>query len=169
MEGLRAIPWVFSWTQTRLLLPGWLGFGEALGAALRGDDRETLLEMAHGWQFFRSTLALVEMVLAKALPDVAAHYDDLLAPEALKPLGLALRERFATTRAAVLEVLGQEELLQDNSVLQRSIRVRNPYVDPLNVLQAELLRRVREGADEDLEHALLVTVNGIAAGMRNTG
>ncbi len=169
LESLRAIPWVFAWTQTRLLLPGWLGCGEALAGALQSEDRERLIAMAGGWQFFRSTLALVEMVLAKALPDVAAHYDSLLAPAELKPLGRSLRDRFAVARSAVLEVIGQTELLADNPVLQRSIQVRNPYVDPLNVLQAELLRRLRTEEDEALEEALLITVNGIAAGMRNTG
>jgi phosphoenolpyruvate carboxylase len=173
LESLRAIPWVFAWTQTRLLLPGWLGCGDALAEALGSEDRDDLLEMAQGWQFFRSTLALVEMVLAKALPDVAAHYDALLAPPELKPLGADLRDRFAVTRQALLEVLGATELLADNPVLQRSIRVRNPYVDPLNVLQAELLRRLRQSEDaqldDALQEALLITVNGIAAGMRNTG
>ena len=178
LESLRAIPWVFAWTQTRLLLPGWLGCGAAFADALASDDRQELLQMVQGWRFFRSTLALVEMVLAKALPDVAAHYDALLAPPELKPLGRALRDRLDVTQTALLELLGQTELLADNPVLQRSIRVRNPYVDPLNVLQAELLRRIRSAGDADgdgqgpdprLQEALLITVNGIAAGMRNTG
>ena len=169
VDSLRAIPWVFAWNQTRLLLPSWLGVGEGLRAALDGDGRETLLEMATEWPYFNTFLSLIEMVLAKAEPEIHAHYEALLVPEALRPLGQALRDRFAATRAAVLEVRGATELLAGNPVLHRSIAVRNPYVDPLNILQAELLARSRRAADATLEEALHVTINGVAAGMRNTG
>ena len=169
IEGLRAIPWVFAWTQVRLMLPAWLGVGSALKWALAGGQRGMLEAMANDWPFFQSTLDLVEMVLAKSLPDVAAHYDDVLVEAALRPLGVALREDLQRTVEAVLETRGRSRLLEGNAVLRRSIRVRNPYVDPLHVLQAELLRRWREEPNEALQEALYLTVCGIAAGMRNTG
>ncbi|MBN2798270.1 MAG: phosphoenolpyruvate carboxylase [Deltaproteobacteria bacterium] len=176
VESLRAIPWVFAWTQNRLLLPAWLGVGEALGEALDAGQQETLRAMVRDWPFFRSTLALVEMVLAKADPEVAEYYFDQLVPAELRPLGAELVVRFRETVASVVQVVGQGGLLEDNDVLLRSIRVRNPYVDPLNMLQAELLRRLR-AADEQapaqeiaaLQRALLLTMQGVAAGMRNTG
>ncbi len=157
VESLRAIPWQFAWTQNRLLLPSWLGVEEVTG----GDA------MFREWPFFRSTIELIEMVLAKAEPRIAAYYDALLVPERLKPIGAALRERLAATIHMVKQVTGHE-LLESNPVLRRSIEVRNPYVDPINVVQADVLRRLRAG-DESLRDALVVTVNGIAAGMRNTG
>ncbi len=130
--------------------------------------------MIEQWPFLGSTLDLIEMVLAKALPDIAARYDALLVPQELQPLGEALRGRYELTCRRLLEVRGRESLLEGNLVLRRSISVRNPYVDPLNLLQAELLARLRaQGGDagerEAVQAALLVTVNGIAAGMRNTG
>jgi len=173
VESLRAIPWVFAWTQTRLMLPAWLGVGEALDTEM--DDPEAcaeLREMVAEWPFFASTLDLIEMVLAKALPDIAARYDVLLVDPSLRPLGEALRERFARTERRVLDLRGRTQLLEESAVLRRSIAVRNPYVDPLNLLQAALLRRLRDPGVEDrdaVRAALLLTVNGIAAGMRNTG
>jgi phosphoenolpyruvate carboxylase len=170
VETLRAIPWVFAWTQTRLLLPSWLGVGEALQHAIDKSDLPELQRMYHDWPFFRSTLDLIEMVLAKADIRIAAHYDRQLVPPALQPLGGDLRNRLERTAEGVLAITGRERLLADNPVLRRSIDVRNPYVDPINLVQVELLRRLRDaGVDERLRHAFLITVNGIAAGMRNTG
>ncbi|MEZ4390596.1 MAG: phosphoenolpyruvate carboxylase [Polyangiales bacterium] len=169
VASLRAIPWVFAWTQTRLMLPAWLGVGEALDAALARGHEATLHEMATRWPFFRSTLDLVAMVLAKAEPGIAEVYERTLAPEVLWPQGDALRARFADAVRAVLRVKQHATLLDDNPVLSRSIELRNPYVDPLNLLQAELLRRVRERDDPALVRALLITMSGVAAGMRNTG
>jgi phosphoenolpyruvate carboxylase len=169
VETLRAIPWVFAWTQTRLLLPAWLGSGKAMAAAIARGEEDTLRGMAREWTFFRSTLDLVDMVLAKASPEVHEHYDALLVPENLQALGRSLREAIDETETVLLKVRDQTELLADNSVLQRSIRVRNPYVDPLNLLQAELLRRLRSEEHEQVETAFLATVRGVAAGMRNTG
>ena len=173
IETLRAIPWIFAWTQIRLMLPAWLGLGEAL-ATVENNDRLILEEMARDWPFFSTFLDLIEMVLAKSLPDIAAHYDSLLVPPDLQPLGADLRERLEQTRREVLALRKREAPLDDNPVLSRSIEVRNPYVDPINRFQAEFLRRLREGhadsADMDsLRAALLTTINGIAAGMRNTG
>ena len=170
VESLRAIPWVFAWTQTRLLLPSWLGVGEALGAAIARGELEALRGMYRDWPFFRSTLDLIEMVLAKADARIAAHYERQLVPPELSGLGADLRGRLDDTTRHVLAVTGRERLLAENPVLRRSIDVRNPYVDPINLVQVELLRRLRRaGVDERLRHAFLITVNGIAAGMRNTG
>ncbi len=171
VESLRAIPWVFSWTQTRLLLPSWLGVGEALEEAIEGGALDELQTMYREWPFFRSTLDLIEMVLAKTDRGVAEHYDQQLVPADLQPLGAKLRTRLADTASHVLAITGRDALLAENPVLRRSIDVRNPYVDPINLVQVELLRRLRRkgASDERLRHAFLITVNGIAAGMRNTG
>lgn len=170
VTSLRAIPWVFAWTQTRLMLPAWLGVGEALAGAAREDGLAELREMYEQWPFFRSTLDLIEMVLAKASPEIAARYDAVLVPDALRPIGVDLRTRMKQCRTLILRVTGHRRLLHGNPVLRRSIAVRNPYVDPINLVQIEVLCRLREGGDDPrLLNALLVTVNGIAAGMRNTG
>jgi phosphoenolpyruvate carboxylase len=171
VDSLRAIPWVFAWTQTRLLLPSWLGTGEALTAALERGEHDVLREMYERWPFFRSTLDLIAMVLAESDARIAAEYDRRLVPPALQELGADLRRRLERTVASVLDVMGKERLLTENAVLRRSIEVRNPYVYPINLVQIELLRRLREDKDPDpqIANAFMVTVNGIAAGMRNTG
>jgi phosphoenolpyruvate carboxylase len=180
LGSLRAIPWQFAWMQTRLLLPSWLGAEELEREDMTAEDRARYREMYREWPFFRSTLDLTAMALAKADAGIAEYYDRQLVPAELQPFGDALRARLARATAAVLSVTGHARLLDDNPVLRRSIDVRNPYVDPINLLQVELLRRVRAerradaaaspGEDVDaLRRALLVTINGIAAGMRNTG
>ena len=172
VETLRAIPWVFAWTQTRLLLPTWLGTGEALRQAIERGHGDALRELYSRWPFFRSTIDLIAMVLAKTESRIAAEYDRQLVPPELQPLGADLRQRLAGTIAAILEVTGRRELLADNAVLRRSISVRNPYVDPINLVQIELLRRLRRDGDQagpEIWSAFMITVNGIAAGMRNTG
>ena len=171
VESLRAIPWVFAWTQSRLLLPSWLGTGEALAAAIDRGERARLREMARGWPFLNATLRLIEMALAEADPAIAAAYDRALVPADLQAIGEDLRERLHLARRTVLEVLDAGELLADNPVLRRSIGVRNPYVDPINIVQIALLARLRgdEAVSQDLWQAFLVTVNGVAAGMRNVG
>jgi phosphoenolpyruvate carboxylase len=177
--SLRAIPWQFAWTQTRLLLASWLGAEE-----MQRDrtTAEACRQMYGDWPFFRSTVGLLEMALAKADPRIAAHYDRHLVPPDLRPLGDSLRNRLQMTIDAVLQSTRHARLLEDNPVLRRSIDVRNPYVDPINLVQVELLRRLRAsqsasageagGETEEvaaLRRALMVTINGIAAGMRNTG
>ena len=170
VDSLRAIPWIFSWTQTRLMLPSWLGVGDALAEALERGQRDELEAMYRRWPFWHSTLDLIGMVMAKADMRIAACYDEWLVPKELQPFGEVLRSRFAAATGAVTAITGHSDLLEDNPVLRRSIDVRNPYVDPLNIVQADVLRRFRENAeDAALRDALLVTVNGIAAGMRNTG
>jgi phosphoenolpyruvate carboxylase len=176
IEGLRAIPWVFAWMQNRCLLPGWLGAGTALDerlAAGPGPEAE-LRAMYAGWPFFRAVIDNLEMTLAKSDLDVAAHYVATLAPG---PDGerimTCLADEFARAARAVLRITGSPRLLDSQPVLQRSIARRNPYVDPLNYLQADLLRQHRSAPvaadEEEILHALLLSVNGIAAGMRNTG
>jgi phosphoenolpyruvate carboxylase len=171
VDSLRAIPWVFAWTQTRLLLPSWLGTGEALASAIDRGDLDMLREMYRDWPFFRSTLDLIAMVLAESDTRIAAEYDRRLVPPALQPVGTDLRRRLDTTIQSVLHTTGKERLLTENAVLRRSIEVRNPYVYPINLVQIELLRRLREQRDTEpqIANAFMVTVNGIAAGMRNTG
>ena len=181
LQTLRAIPWQFAWTQTRLLLASWLGVDEMLGEGVPAGDRDVCRQMYREWPFFRSTVDLMEMALAKADPAIAAHYDRyLVVEEDLQTLGRELRERLSRAIRTVLEITGHAFLLEENPVLRRSIDVRNPYVDPINVLQVELLRRLRavslpDGGQEEsdevvlLRRALLVTINGVAAGMRNTG
>lgn len=169
VETLRAIPWVFAWTQNRLILPAWLGVGDGLRAVLDSGDAAMLKKMASEWAFLRVTLDQVDMVLAKAEPDIATLYDEGLVDEELRTLGDELREQYRGTVAVVLETTGNKVLLEANPVLRRSIGVRNPYVDPLNVVQVELLARARRGESDALRDALVVTINGIASGMRNTG
>jgi phosphoenolpyruvate carboxylase len=171
VESLRAIPWVFAWTQTRLLLPSWLGTGEALAAAFERGERALIQEMARDWPFASATLRLIEMALAEAEPAIAEAYDRQLVPDELKPLGAELRGRLDLARRGVLEALDARELLAGNPVLRRSIDVRNPYVDPINIIQIALLARLRgdEAVSQELWQAFLVTVNGIAAGMWNVG
>ena len=170
VETLRAIPWQFAWTQTRLILGAWLGVEEALERAFdRGEERQ-LRDMYRDWTHFRSVIDLFEMVLAKTDARIAAEYDRQLVPPELQPLGAELRGRLARAAAVILRVTGHRELLAENPVLRRSIDVRNPYFDPINLVQVELLRRLRAGdGDPRLRHAFKVTVNGIAAGLRNTG
>lgn len=169
ITSLRAIPWQFAWTQTRLLLGAWLGVEDALEGAMARGDRELLRDMYRHWAHFRSVIDLTEMVLAKADARIAAEYDRRLVPPDLQRLGAALRSRLDRAVAAVLAVTEHRELIESNAVLRRSIDVRNPYVDPINLLQLELLRRLRESPDDRVRAALHVTINGVAAGMRNTG
>ena len=171
VDSLRAIPWVFAWTQTRLLLPSWLGAGEALQQAIDTGELDLIRHMYEQWPFFRSTLDLLAMVLAESDARIAAEYDRRLVSQELQPVGADLRRRLDTTIQSVLQATGKERLLTENAVLRRSIEVRNPYVYPINLVQIELLRRLRETeeAEPQIANAFMVTVNGIAAGMRNTG
>jgi phosphoenolpyruvate carboxylase len=172
LSKLRAIPWIFAWTQNRLLLPSWAGVGVALQYAFdtgRGTQLETM--NAH-WPFFRAMLSMCEMVFAKADVNVAKHYEERLVPKELFKLGESLREQFIEAKQVLLRVLGENLLLEHNPVLDRSIKLRNPYLLPLHLLQVELLYRVREDEahmQDEVLQALLVSIAGIAAGMRNTG
>ncbi|OLO10038.1 phosphoenolpyruvate carboxylase [Chromohalobacter japonicus] len=174
VESLRAIPWIFAWTQTRLMLPAWLGSGEAFATRLaEPDGRERLRDMRARWPFFGTYLDMLEMLLAKADPDIAAYYERRLVDEpALQTLGKSLRQRLSHLETALLDILDQDELLEHTPLIRQAIEVRNPYIDPLHGLQAELLQRNRDadGAiSPELSRALMVTMAGIAAGLRNTG
>ncbi|WP_227817075.1 phosphoenolpyruvate carboxylase [Nitrogeniibacter aestuarii] len=174
IEDLRAIPWVFSWAQCRLMLPGWYGFGSAVEAFLaeRPDDGLALLqEMARGWSFFATTLSNMDMVLSKSDLGIASRYSRLVKDEALRAaIFPRICEEHAHTLKALLDITGQEELLAGNPLLRRSIHNRFPYLDPLNHVQVELLRRHRNGAeDERIRRGIHIAINGIAAGLRNSG
>src|SRR5690606_11505955 len=168
--NLRAIPWVFAWSQNRSGLTGWYGVGHALERGIERHGLDAMTEMARDWPFFAAMLDDVEMLLAKSDLDIFARYSQLAgaAHAAFYP-GIA--DEFARTRAAILAIKGQDELLANDYRLRLSIRLRNPYVDPISLLQVELLRRWRAGGreDESLLRALFATVNGIAAGIQNTG
>ncbi len=168
VESLRAIPWIFAWTQIRLMLPAWLG-SAAISTALNSERRDLLLQMRRDWPFFKSYTDMLEMVLAKAEPEIAAYYEKRLVDPELHPLGVSLRERLCDARELMLSLTGNKQLLESNPVMRQSIEVRNPYVDPLHYLQAELLFRDRNFPNRTVEQALMATMTGIAAGMRNTG
>ena len=178
VESLRAIPWVFAWTQTRLNLPAWLGVGVAVEAEQKDPAREAnLTEMYNSWPWFQTLVDLLEMILAKSDSRIAANYDHVLVTdEASLALGQELRRRMGVSEKAVLTISRNATLQDANEVLIRSLQVRNPYIDPLNIIQAELLKRARKSpetmSDEDrqeLSDALLITINGVANGMRNSG
>jgi phosphoenolpyruvate carboxylase len=169
VKDLRAIPWQFAWTQTRLMLGAWLGVEEAVDRAVARGELADLQRMFRDWPHVHSSIGLIEMVLAKADGRIAAEYDRRLVPSHLGPLGDDLRDRLARAIHGILTITGEPALLDSNPVIRRSIDVRNPYVDPINLVQIELLRRLRERPDVRVREALMVTVNGIAAGMRNTG
>jgi phosphoenolpyruvate carboxylase len=178
LDDLRAIPWVFGWTQSRHLLPGWLAVGTALENFLAEAPRKKLAvlrEMYERWPFFHSTISNIEMTLAKADFQIARQYAERLPEPALgQRIFKMLEQEYERACRVVLQITGEKRLLENAPVLRRSIAVRNPYVDPMSYLQVELLARNREGGlskkdEEKLLYAILLTINGIAAGMRNTG
>lgn len=169
LGSLRAIPWIFAWTQTRLHLPAWLGIEAALCESIDEGHLEELRAMAADWPFFHSTLSLLELTLAKADGPIAARYDALLTPPDLADIGEDLRRRLHRVEQCLLQVLHQGVLLEHSPDLWRSLQLRRAYLDPINLIQAELLRRQRHADDAELQDALLATVNGVAAGLKNTG
>jgi len=170
VQDLRAIPWVFAWTQCRVVLPGWFGVGSGLTAAIEEHGLAAVRAALVDWPALRSLASDVEMVLAKSDLAIAARYAPLAGDVGAR-LFPVIEDEHARTTAAILEVLEQDELLASEPTLQRSIRLRNPYVDPMSFLQADALGRWREGGREDeaLERLLVQTVRGIARGLRNTG
>ncbi|KAJ4835167.1 Phosphoenolpyruvate carboxylase 4 [Turnera subulata] len=167
---LRAIPWVFAWTQTRFVLPAWLGVGAGLKGACEKGYTEDLKEMYRAWPFFQSTIDLIEMVLAKADIPIAKRYDEVLVSKTRQELGVGLRKELLETEKFVLIVSEHGKLSENNKSLKRLIESRLPYLNPINMLQVEILRRLRNDDDNNkLRDTLLITINGIAAGMRNTG
>ncbi|WP_299180573.1 phosphoenolpyruvate carboxylase [uncultured Neptuniibacter sp.] len=169
VESLRAIPWIFAWTQIRLMLPAWLGSDKALNSAMNNSSAELVKQMYQQWPFFRSTIDMLEMVLAKSDRNISAYYDERLVSQELRILGSSLRNRLGEVVDVINQIKGQAGLLEGNPVIRQSIDVRNPYIDPLHFLQAELLHRDRNQPNQRLEQALMVTMAGISAGMRNTG
>ncbi|HUW37735.1 MAG TPA: phosphoenolpyruvate carboxylase [Rhodocyclaceae bacterium] len=174
IADLRAIPWVFSWAQCRLMLPGWYGFGAAARSWLeeRGDEGLAMLrEMHRDWPFFRTLLSNMDMVLAKSDIAIASRYADLVKDTALRDaIFPRLRAEWRSSIDMLLAITCREELLQDNPLLKRSIRNRFPYLDPLNHLQIELLQRHRSGeGGERVKRGIQLCINGIAAGLRNSG
>lgn len=172
VESLRAIPWIFAWSQNRLMLPAWLGAGSALADVVKQGGTELLHEMRAQWPFFATRLSMLEMVYLKADAQIAEYYDEKLVPEHLKGLGVSLRAQLQADTTLLLKLIGRDELMANESWIRESIMLRNTYVDPLHILQVELLKRVRhapETVNDNIKRALMVTIAGIAAGMRNSG
>jgi phosphoenolpyruvate carboxylase len=179
IEDLRAIPWGFSWGQCRLTLPGWYGFGSAvhafLGEGKSGADSKNQLallqKMVKDWPFFRTLLSNIDMVLAKSDLALASRYAELVTDVALrKKIFNRIETEWHLTVTALQLITGDKQRLTNNAALQRSIRHRFPYIDPLHHLQVELVRRYRAGqSDERVQRGIHISINGIAAGLRNTG
>ena len=174
IEDLRAIPWVFSWAQCRLMLPGWYGFGSAVEAWVKENPdagMAFLKELYQEWPFFRSLLSNMDMVLAKSSIAIASRYAELVSDVALREkIFERIRREWQSSIDALLEIMGQTRLLESNPPLERSIRHRFPYMDPLNHVQVELLKEHRaQNTDEQVLRGIQITINGISAGLRNSG
>jgi phosphoenolpyruvate carboxylase len=170
---IRAIPWVFSWMQSRFNLPGWFSLGSAL---LSVKDDSLLRDMYNGWPFFKTMLDNAEMSLIKADMGIASLYVDLVPNKKLAgEMFGSIRAEYDRTREVVLSISGHANLLDEEPITQNAVQLRNPYVDPLNYIQVEMLRRIRSIADPDgieaesIREVVAITINGIAAGLRNTG
>ena len=176
IESLRAIPWVFAWTQIRLMLPAWLGTGAAINQMIAQGQKPLLDDMLQHWPYFQTLIDMLEMVLSKSDSHVALYYEAHLTDDAdLKVLGEQLRQRLQDAVETLLTLKGESQLLSSNEVLDQAMKVRKPYLLPLHLLQAELMKRRRRYLAEctaeqtPVDHALMVSIAGIAAGLRNTG
>lgn len=169
IETLRAIPWIFAWSQTRLMLPAWLGAGEALAEAMESGDGPLIEQMIEDWPFFATRLSMLEMVFTKADLEIALFYDERLVDKELRFLGEKLRESLRADRETIRKIAPHPSSELGHAYTQASVDFRNTYVDPLNLLQAELLKRNRATESPLLQQAIMVTIAGIAAGLRNTG
>lgn len=169
LEGLRAIPWIFSWTQNRLILPSWLGVGEALSYGIQKYGLKEMRGMLKQWPYMEATIDLLEMVMAKTDLDMAKAYMDILGEGKFKDLKEEIIKSYLLTKETILKLLNTDHFLENYQVLNRSIKVRNPYIDPLHFIQVSALRNFRKNPTKELEDILIGTMNGIAMGMRNTG
>ncbi|MBV8405433.1 MAG: phosphoenolpyruvate carboxylase, partial [Gammaproteobacteria bacterium] len=170
LEALLPVPWVFAWTQTRCMLPGWYGAGTGLAAVVEKFGLQRMRAACGAWFFLRNLLDDVETMLARADMEIAEYYD-VLAPQELRNFSAGLRAEYRQACVQVLAIRGTGELLDFDPTMQRSIRLRNPYLDPMNLIQVDLLQRWRAGGreDRDLFTALLASVGGIAQGLQSTG
>ena len=173
-ESLRAIPWVFAWTQVRYIVPGWYGTGRALGKAIEEDEDnvDVFRRLYREWPFFSTVLDSAQREMRRARLDIAAYYDDELAGDAEASFHDVITDDYRQAREAILQITEQDDLLDNSPVLQKSISLRNPYTDVLNLLQVELIKRYRQDGNEDreaLRRSLFLSINGLAAAMQSTG
>ena len=173
IESLRAIPWIFAWAQTRLVLPSWLGVMRAIDSVKTHENEKVVNEMFSEWPFYRSRLSMLDMVFHKADPRISEAYDERLVPKELKHFGEALRSELKESISSLLAITGDDDIMKNDPQGKESMEIRAGYLQPLHYLQIELLDRIRKAGDDaqntSLERAMMVTIAGIAIGMRNTG